>query len=140
MSKPSNTKYPIVIFDGVCRLCNRFVNFIIKADKAGKIKFLALQKLETIKLKGGSITKNELPDLYSSVVVIDDGQILVKSSAVFAIIRHLPYPYKILLIFRILPNFLSNAIYNIVARHRYVWFGKNPQCMIPTSDVMDRFV
>ena len=140
MSDKIQAKSPIVIFDGVCQLCNFFVNFIIKADKAGKVKFLALQKLETRKLEDGSITKNDLPDLYSSVVVIDDGHILVKSTAVFAIVRHLPYPYKLLLIFRILPKFLSDAIYNLVARHRYAWFGKKSQCMIPTPDVMDRFV
>jgi predicted DCC family thiol-disulfide oxidoreductase YuxK len=139
MPESNKIKPPIVIFDGVCRLCNFFVNFIIKADKAAKIKFLALQKLEEVQLQKGSIAIKEIPDLYSSVVVIDEGQILIKSAAVFSIFRHLPYPYKLLLVFRILPKPLNDFIYDFVARHRYAWFGKNTQCMIPSPEVLDRF-
>ena len=127
----------IVFFDGVCNLCNRSVNFLIKQDKKGVLKFASLQS---------DFAKSFLPeDLVNSAdldsIVFSDGKkFYTKSSAVLEICKSLGGGFHFFRIGYLLPPFLRNALYTLIANNRYKWFGKKNQCMIPTADLKERFL
>ena len=127
----------IVFFDGVCNLCNRSVNFLIKQDKKGLLKFASLQS---------DFAKSFLPeDLVNSAdldsIVFSDGKkFFTKSSAVLEICKSLGGGFHFFRIGYLLPPFLRNALYTLIANNRYKWFGKKNQCMIPTADLKERFL
>jgi predicted DCC family thiol-disulfide oxidoreductase YuxK len=127
----------LILFDGVCNLCNGLVQFIIRRDPKGKFRFASLQST------GGRLQLSRFninPDLLHSIIVIDDDVALERSDAALHIANHLGGPWKILNVFKILPKFLRDAIYNIVAANRYRIFGKKDSCMIPTPQLKERFV
>lgn len=127
----------IILFDGVCNLCNRVVLFVIKHDKSGYFKFASLQSdyaKEKINLE--SYTDNDL----RSLVLIQNGKIYWKSTAALKIAKHLSGGWKIFSVFLILPRFLRDPIYDFVARHRYKWFGKRAECMVPDPSLKKRFI
>jgi len=127
----------IVFFDGVCNLCDSSVNFLIKQDKKGVLKFASLQS---------DFAKSFLPeDLVNSVnldsMVFSDGKkFYTKSSAVLEICKSLGGGFHFFRIGYLLPPFLRNALYTLIANNRYKWFGKKNQCMIPTADLKERFL
>jgi len=127
----------IVFFDGVCNLCNRSVDFLIKQDKKGVLKFASLQS---------DFAKSFLPeDLVNSAdldsIVFSDGKkFYTKSSAVLEICKSLGGGFHFFRIGYLLPPFLRNALYTLIANNRYKWFGKKNQCMIPTADLKERFL
>ena len=131
---------PTILFDGVCNLCNGFINFIIKTDKSSTLKFLPLQSQRAKSLL------DEFPgnDLHiydlTTVILIDNKKIYRQSDAVLRIASHLPYPWKVLKYFRVVPKRLRDLMYGFVARNRYKWFGQKPHCMVPSPDVLDRFI
>lgn len=125
----------IIYFDGVCGLCNGFVDFIMKIDTAGKFKFSPLQS---------EFAKSRLLPRYTedlkSVVVEIDGEILEKSDAVFKVFETLGGKWKIAAKLKILPLFLRNAGYDLVAEMRYKIFGKKDTCRLPTPEEKERFI
>lgn len=125
----------IIYFDGVCGLCNGFVDFIMKIDSAGKFKFSPLQS---------EFAKSRLLPRYTedlkSVVVEIDGEILEKSDAVFKVFETLGGKWKIAAKLKILPLFLRNAGYDLVAEMRYKIFGKKDTCRLPTPEEKERFI
>ncbi len=125
----------IIYFDGVCGLCNGFVDFIMKIDSEGKFKFSPLQS---------DFAKSRLLPKYTqdlkSVVVEIDGEILEKSDAVFRVFETLGGKWKILAKLKILPPSLRNAGYDLVAELRYKIFGKKDTCRLPTPEEKERFV
>lgn len=125
----------IIYFDGVCGLCNGFVDFIMKIDTAGKFKFSPLQS---------EFAKSRLLPRYTedlkSVVVEIDGEILEKSDAVFKVFVTLGGKWKIAAKLKILPLFLRNAGYDLVAEMRYKIFGKKDTCRLPTPEEKERFI
>ena len=127
----------IVFFDGVCNLCNRSVNFLIKQDKKGLLKFASLQS---------DFAKSFLPEdlvnsaVLDSIVFSDGKKFFTKSSAVLAICKSLGGGFHFFRIGYLLPSFLRNAVYTFIANNRYKWFGKKDQCMIPTADLKERFL
>lgn len=125
----------IIYFDGVCGLCNGFVDFIMKIDSAGKFKFSPLQS---------EFAKSRLLPRYTddlkSVVVEIDGEILEKSDAVFKVFETLGGKWKIAAKLKILPLFLRNAGYDLVAEMRYKIFGKKDTCRLPTLEEKERFI
>ena len=127
----------LLLFDGVCNLCNGFVKFIIKRDPSGKFNFASLQsdfgRSQLVRMKLD-------PDLLYSLIVIDKGKAMERSDAVLHIARHLGIPWKWFSVFNFIPRFLRDGIYNIVARGRYRIFGKRESCMIPTPELKKRFV
>ena len=127
----------IVLFDGVCNLCNGFVNFIIKQDKKAIIKFATLQS-EIAKeiLKVHHINQLEL----NSVIVLIDDKIYTKSSAALMILKELGGVWKMFFAFYIIPKFIRDFFYNIVAKYRYVLFGKKEICIIPSQEIVNRFI
>jgi predicted DCC family thiol-disulfide oxidoreductase YuxK len=127
----------LVLFDGVCNLCNGIVQFIIKRDPKAKFRFASLQsefgKSQLIQFKLN-------PELLHSLIVIDNDKALERSDAALHIAKHLGTPWKLLTVFKILPKFFRDACYNLVASNRYRIFGKLASCMIPTPELKDRFI
>jgi predicted DCC family thiol-disulfide oxidoreductase YuxK len=127
----------LVLFDGVCNLCNGAVLFIIKRDKAGKIMFASLQS----ELGRDQLIRNGLdPDALHSIIVIENGKLFQKSDAVLHTVARMDGAWPWFRIFRIIPRFLRDALYDLVARFRYKIFGKKDACMIPTPELKKRFV
>ena len=132
-----NHKPVLILFDGVCNLCNGFVQFLIRRDPREKFKFASLQSEV-----GRSLLKqfNIDPDLLHSIVVIDNDVAFQRSDAALCIANHLGGGWKILKAFYILPRFFRDACYNAIAKNRYRIFGKKDSCMIPTPELKERFV
>ena len=126
----------IVFFDGVCNLCNGTVQFLLKIDKHQRLQFGSLQG-ETAKriLPTHQIS----PEKLNSIIFIHQNKVYTESTAVLEIFRVIGGPWKALYIFKIIPGFIRNGIYRIVAHYRYKWFGKKEQCMIPGPAEKNRF-
>ena len=116
----------ILLFDGFCNLCSRLVNFIIKRDKKAKFLFISLQSAS-----GQSLLKKfGLPtDDFDSVVYIKGNKYFIKSSAILHILKELKGIWKLFFIFIIIPNFIRDFIYNIIAKTRYKIFGRQDSCI-----------
>jgi predicted DCC family thiol-disulfide oxidoreductase YuxK len=133
--KPINEK--IILFDGVCNLCNGTVRFIIKRDPNAKFKFASLQSEF-----GQSFLKEvNLPTIdFDSFVYIKDDQYFLKSSAALHLVKELTGFWKLLYIFIILPRPVRDLAYSVIAKTRYQLFGKQERCEIPTPDIRRRFL
>ena len=128
---------PIILFDGVCNLCNNSVQFVIRHDKTSRFSFAALQS------KTGQILlqRFNLPQQgFDSFVLIQNDKVFLKSTAALTVAKQLDGPVKLLYSFIIVPAFIRNAIYNFIAKNRYKWFGKKDYCMIPTPALKARFL
>ncbi len=128
---------PVILFDGVCNFCSFWVNFAIKRDRKKKLKFAPLQGEAANKLLP---QHNINPSSLSSVVFIDHGKAWTQSSAAIRICKHLDGGWKLFYGLIIIPKFIRDFIYNIVARNRYKWFGKKESCMVPTPELRERFL
>ncbi|UII21078.1 thiol-disulfide oxidoreductase DCC family protein [Fulvivirga ligni] len=128
----------IIFFDGVCNLCNGFVNFIIDRDKEKKYLFSSLQSPEAQTI----LSKYDFNPAYLSSVVLlqPNGKISFRSSAALRIFSNLGGLWPILSVLRLVPAFIRDFFYNIIARNRYRWFGKKDQCRIPTPELKQRFL
>ncbi|MEC8682866.1 MAG: thiol-disulfide oxidoreductase DCC family protein [Bacteroidota bacterium] len=130
-------KDKIILFDGVCNLCNGAINFIIKHDPKGIFKFASLQGETGQKL----LTQHNIdPEETDSIVLIDNDQVSVKSSAALRIAKNLNQGYPLLFGFMIIPTFIRNGVYDFIAANRYKWFGKKESCMLPTPELRSRFL
>lgn len=128
---------PILLFDGVCNLCNGFVQFIIQHDPEAKFRFAALQSSAGQELLGeAQISTTEL----STVVLWETGKFYTHSDVPLRVVRHLGGWWTLFAVFKIIPKSLRDSIYNWVAKNRYRWFGKKESCMIPTPELKARFL
>ncbi len=127
----------LLLFDGVCNLCNGFVQWVIVRDKKGVFKFAALQS-ETGQQELKKLGKNT--ETFDSVVLIAGSKVLTQSDAAIEIAAQLGGIWSLSPMLRVFPRFLRNAVYNWVARNRYRWFGKREQCMLPRPEWKDRFL
>lgn len=128
---------PVILFDGVCNLCNRSVQYVIKHDPAASFKFASLQSNTGQQLlRQYNIATN---DMYS-FVLIKDGKAFTRSTAALKVAKDLKGLIKLLYGFIIVPKFIRDAVYNIIAKNRYRWFGKRNECMIPTPSLKERFL
>mgnify|MGYP000856025301 FL=1 len=128
---------PIILFDGVCNLCNDAVQFVIKHDPKEKFRFASLQGNNGQKL----LRQFQLPaNTFNSFVLIQDGKAYTKSTAALKVASQLKGPIRILNGFSIVPAFIRNAVYDLIAKKRYSWFGKKDSCMIPTPSLQSRFL
>ena len=131
------TQHPVILFDGICNFCNGAVNFIIKQDKKGTFKFAPLQSIQGQQLLQG----HNLPaNSFNSFILIEKGKVYQKSTAALKLYNHLPWYWKWTQLFWIVPQFLRDAVYTLIANNRYKWFGKKDQCMIPTPAIRSRFL
>ena len=130
-------RYDIVLFDGVCNLCNQAIDFIMQNDPRGRFKFGALQDEKTQELLAPyEVAK----DYLDSIVLVRKNRIFYKSRAALEIARNLKGLWPLLYIFIIIPNFLRNPLYDWIARNRYKWFGKKETCRLPTPEEKERFL
>ncbi len=127
----------IVLFDGVCNLCQGSVQFLIKHDKKGQLKYASLQS----KL-GGKLLKQYKMDgeNVDSIVFISNNKAYKESTAAIKIAQKLNFPFNLLQVFWIIPLFIRNPLYRWVARNRYKWFGKEETCMLPSEEISARFL
>ncbi len=128
---------PIVLFDGVCNLCNSFVQFIIKRDKKKQFLFASLQSSRGQKL----LKQHNLPTGFiDSFVLIHNDKAYTKSGGALQVAKLLGGFYSIFHVFIIVPRFIRDAVYNLIGRNRYKWFGKRESCTIPTLELKARFL
>lgn len=128
---------PILLFDGVCNLCDGAVQFIIKRDKQAVFRFASLQSnIGQEILQKYNLSTNSL----DTVVLIKDGKAYTRSSAALHTLKELGGFWSIGFIFIIIPKGLRDVVYDWIARNRYKWFGKQDACMIPTPDLRNRFL
>ncbi|MCM8532129.1 MAG: DCC1-like thiol-disulfide oxidoreductase family protein [Lentisphaeraceae bacterium] len=124
----------IVLFDGDCNFCNNSVNFIIKHDPKAIFHFCPQDSKS-----GQEIITTYFPDkVPDSLILVADGEIKIKSKAALSIAKKLTFPWNIASVLRILPAFILDPIYDIVAKNRHK-LVKN-KCMIPSADIRDRFI
>jgi predicted DCC family thiol-disulfide oxidoreductase YuxK len=127
----------IILFDGVCNLCNASVNFIIDRDKNDEFVFGSLQSEEAQKL----LERYEIPqDYLDSIILIYDGRYFDRSTAALKIASRLSGLWPMLSIFYIVPKALRDWLYDIVADNRYRWFGKQDACRVPTAELKAKFI
>jgi len=127
----------IILFDGVCNLCNSSVHFIIKKDKKKQFLFTSLQSDAARDILLQFQLKNSELD---SILLIENGQVYQKSDAILKIVKHLNGIWKMSYGFIIIPKFIRDYVYIIIAKNRYRWFGKKEVCMIPTKELQMRFL
>ena len=126
----------IIFYDGLCAMCNRFIRILITLDK--KEKFL----LASLQGKNGKILQKKFSKKLHEVdsVIFYNKQVYTKSSAVINILSELGGIYKLAYIFNIIPSFISDSIYDYIARNRFQWFGKLDKCPMPEKKNISRFL
>ena len=129
--------HPIILFDGVCNLCNSSVQHVIRHDPKEIFKFASLQgEAGKQLLKQYGLSVNDM----NSFVLIQDNTAYTRSTAALFVAKRLTGISKLLYGFIIVPPFIRNAVYNMIAKNRYKWFGVQQACMIPTPEVRARFL
>ncbi|AXT20120.1 DUF393 domain-containing protein [Flavobacteriaceae bacterium AU392] len=128
----------LILFDGVCNLCNASVLYVIKRDKKDVFMFAPLQSdigKQLIQKYNLDISKTDSILLYNP-----KKGLFSRSTAALKIASHLGIPTSLLSIFLILPSFIRNWVYDYIAKNRYKWYGKKDQCMIPTPELKSKFL
>jgi predicted DCC family thiol-disulfide oxidoreductase YuxK len=127
---------PIILFDGVCNLCSGSVQFILKRDTKKQFRFASLQSSAGQEL----LKKFNLPaNTFNSFVLVEEEKIYTRSTAALKIARQLK-GWSWLSVLRFVPKFIRDAVYNLIARNRYRWFGKKDECWVPTPELKSRFL
>jgi len=127
----------IILFDGLCNLCSSSVHFILKRDKKNQFLFGSLQG------KAGQdyLNKFNLPaDTFNSFMLIDGEKMYTRSSGVLRMLKHLGNGWQLLYAFIIVPKFIRDSIYNLVAKNRYKWFGKKTECWLAAESMKVKFL
>lgn len=137
MGDKGSTRPPTILFDGVCNLCNGSIQFILKRDPESRFRFASLQSESGRRL----VAENGLdPDVLSSVILIEDGKVYRESTAALRIARHMSGAWKLLRVLVLIPRPIRDAVYRMIARNRYRWFGKSETCWLPTPELRARFL
>lgn len=126
---------PIVYFDGVCGLCNRFVDFLIRHDRARRLRFAPLQGETAARRLGGSGTMGLTTILFEA-----DGRVSERSTAALEALARLRGAVRLLALLRVVPRPVRDAVYDWVARHRYGWFGRRESCRLPAPEEREVFL
>ncbi len=136
MPTKSNNLQFIILFDGICNLCNKSVQFIIRNDKKNKFVFASLQSEIATQLLREIDIKNSL----DTIILLKGKSHFVKSDAVLEIAKNLGGVWALFYAFKIFPKFLRDAAYTYIANRRYSWFGKRKSCMLPSRDLRYKFL
>ncbi|MBS1613432.1 MAG: thiol-disulfide oxidoreductase DCC family protein [Bacteroidetes bacterium] len=127
----------VVLFDGVCNLCNGAVNWLIDHDPKNVLKFASLQSNYGQQI----VAKHKLQGEYlNTILLVEDDKVYERSTAVLRALKHIGGWPALLYVFIVVPVFIRNAVYNFVARNRYKWFGKMDACRIPTPELKAKFL
>ncbi len=136
-SAPPPFPTPLILYDGVCRLCAASVLFVIRRDPRKRFHFAALQS----PLGQTLLARHRLPqDEFQTFVLITEDGHDTRSTAALKVARELGGWWPLLYGFILVPAPIRDLVYRIVARHRYRWFGKRDACLVPSADIRDRFV
>jgi predicted DCC family thiol-disulfide oxidoreductase YuxK len=127
----------LILFDGVCNLCDSSVQFILLRDKKDRFRFASLQSDY-----GQNILKqHNLPtEKFNSLALIENGKLYQRSTGALRIARRLKGAWPMLFAFIIIPPFIRNFVYDFIARNRYRWFGKKESCMMPRPEWKQKFL
>lgn len=136
MDTSLTSPYPVILFDGVCNLCNASVQKVIKYDPKRKFRFASLQGAFGSQV----LTQIQLPtDTLNTFLLLDQGKIYTKSTAALKVARQMSGAWPLLYAFIIIPPFIRNLFYDLVAKNRYKWFGKQDSCWLPTPELKALF-
>ncbi|TYB76626.1 DUF393 domain-containing protein [Bizionia saleffrena] len=128
----------LILFDGVCNLCNTSIQYVIRHDKKNTFLFAALQS----DVGREMITKFNIDPLKTDSILLYSPVkgMYTKSTAALRIAKHLGFPVNVLPVFLIFPTCIRNMVYDFVAKNRYKWYGKKEQCMIPSPELQSKFI
>ena len=127
----------VVLFDGVCNLCNHSVQFIIRRDKKDRFRFAPLQGKTGQQL----LSRHGLPaDSFNSFILAEGDKIYTHSTGALRMLKGLGFPWSMAYAFILVPRFIRDGVYAAVARNRYRWFGRQESCMIPTPALKNKFL
>jgi predicted DCC family thiol-disulfide oxidoreductase YuxK len=128
---------PLVLFDGVCNLCNAWVRFVIRRDPIGIFRFAAQQSPV-----GQAMIEDHVSGAAPlfSIDLIADGRVYTESDAILQIFALLGAPWSWIALLRIIPRRARDTCYRFVVRHRYRWFGKTETCQVPSANIRSRFI
>jgi predicted DCC family thiol-disulfide oxidoreductase YuxK len=128
---------PLILYDGVCNLCNAWVRFVVRHDPAGTFRLAAQQSSV-----GQAVIERYLSgsQQLSSVILFTGGTIYTESAAVLEICARLAPPWSWIAFFRVIPRRLRDTCYRFIVRHRYQWFGRTEACQVPPANIRSRFL
>jgi predicted DCC family thiol-disulfide oxidoreductase YuxK len=136
MGTPDPIK-PVILFDGVCNLCNQSVQFVINHDPAAKFNFAALQS----PFGQSQLTKHNFDkEEFTSIILVMGDKVYDRSRAALEIAKRLSGLWPLMYAFVIVPPFIRNFVYDWISRNRYRWFGRTDECMLPTPELRARFI
>ena len=134
--KQESMQTSVILFDGVCNLCNASVQFIIKHDPQVQFRFASLQSEtgQRMRLDHGIDPRND------SIILVENDHAYTHSSAALRVARRLSGGWSVFYAFIVVPRFIRDVVYRFIAHNRYRWFGKQDVCMIPTPTLRKRFL
>lgn len=128
----------LILFDGVCNLCERTVQFVIRHDRNARFRFAALQSSAARQVLDQVDYRQ---DGLSSVLLIEDGRLYRKSQAALRIAKRLDGAWPLFYyVFFWVPAIIGDPVYDFIGKRRYEWFGKKQECWIPDADLRRRFL
>ena len=127
----------IILYDGVCILCNGFVQFLLRRDQKDIFRFAPIQAEEVEQWLASQLDEELRED---TVILWYKDSLYTKSDVSVQVLRLLPFPWPVLSVMRFIPKSIRDGIYDWIARKRYKWFGKKEQCPIPTPEDQRRFI
>lgn len=134
---PDLDRHAVLLFDGVCNLCNGFINFIIDHDPNGYFRFAPLQSEVASEMLADFGLSHEA---FDSVVMIEEGRWFRRSTAALMVMRRLGGVWAWFYVLMVVPRPLRDLVYDWIAGNRYRWFGKRARCRMPTPELQDRFL
>ena len=137
MAEQISSGRPIILFDGMCVLCSGFIRCVLKLDKKDIFRFGLLQSENVRQLL--QRYESNISRL-TTIVLLEGERITVESDAVLRIARNLGGAWSLICLFIIIPKFLRDGVYRIISKHRYRLFGKRDVCMIPSPEILDKFI
>lgn len=137
MTVLTDIKQPVILFDGVCNLCNGAVQYVIKHDADKQFLFASLQSQFGQKVLAAHQLSNTN---FNSFILLQDGIIYQKSTAALLVAKQLKGAIRLLHWCIIIPSFIRDGVYKIIAKNRYKWFGKQDACWLPTPELKSRFL
>ncbi len=141
MPEPHEAGRPVIFYDGVCALCHRAVRFLIARDRAGVLRFAPLQG-ETFEALRAAMPREDGLDsvIYVRGYGSGNARVFVRSEAVLQALRDIGGFWRVVSWARIIPRFMRDGLYDVVARHRYEWFGRYDECRLPTPRQRDQLL
>lgn len=133
----TSDKNTLILFDGICNLCNSLVRFVIKRDPKKKFRFASLQSEIGQKL----LVKYKVPvNSLETFVLIKNDVFYLRSSAILILLKELGGGWKLFYVLRAIPKSIRDAVYNFIAKRRYKMFGKRDYCLVPDTELKERFL